>query len=227
MQRLPIRKRLFDIVVVLLSAPAWLPMLALGTLAVLVFDGRPAFYVSDRRVYKKETARVVKLRTMVIDAGARATRETVPITGQRFLNIPLGSPLYTSIGLRLERFHLTELPQFVQVLTGTLSLIGNRPLPENVVDALRSAHPGVEDRFRSRAGLTGPVQLIGRENLGDAQRLEIEYAYSETVLNRYSLLLDLRIFLATIRVALHLRPGWDAGEVWDLLDRHGGSPRPG
>src|SRR3546814_4067085 len=81
---------------------------------------------------------VVNFRTVVRNAAQIANRETVSVeeAGTRFLNISADSPLYTRIGRLLEKVALTELPQFTHVLRGQMSVIGNRPLPQNVMDCL-------------------------------------------------------------------------------------------
>lgn len=116
---------------------------------------------------------------------------------------------------------LTEMPQLLHVLQGRLSLIGNRPLPDNVVLSLSDAFPQTEQRFLVRGGLTGPVQLVGRDNLSDAARLEIEIAYCEAVLQSYSMKLDLLILSYTVLGGLTSRFRLSPEEVLALIRRHG------
>jgi len=216
---MPVRKRVFDVVFAAASAVLWVPATALAALAILVADGRPIFYRSRRRVFRDESAIVVKLRTMVRGADKIANRETIAVSDQRFLNIPPDSQLYTPIGRLIERFHLTEIPQFAHVLSGRMSLIGSRPLPENVIESLREKFPAVEARFAQRCGMTGPIQLIGRASIPDATRLDLESAYCRVCETRYSMCLDLTILAQTVLVALRLRPGLSVEEVRRLLDR--------
>ena len=221
------RKRLFDIVCVLAGAVVWLPVLAACALAVLVSSGRPAFYVSTRRVGLTRSIRLFKLRTMIKNADKIANRDTVPVNGVRFLNISPDSSLYTPFGRVIERFHLTELPQLLHVLTGRMSLIGSRPLPENVIACLREAYPYAEDRFLTKAGITGPVQLVGRYDISDQARLGLEIQYCRTAASSYSARLDLIILFYTVLIALRLRPGFSAAEVERLLSRYASEePRP-
>ena len=177
-----------------------MPTLLLCALAILILEGRPVIYVSRRRVYREHSIALPKFRTMRRDAERIANRDTVPVSTTRFLNIPKDSPLYTRIGGLIERLMLTELPQLVEVLRGRMSLVGNRPLPENVIDALREDHPEVEGRFLVPAGLTGPVQLVGRDFISDGDRLRIEIAYCCSVAQSYSVLLDCKILFYTVVV---------------------------
>ncbi len=224
---LPLAKRALDLVVVALTAPVWLPALVGGAAAILVCDGRPVLYVSGRRIGVDRSATVVKFRTMRRDAAAIANRGTVPIAGVRFLNIPIDSPLYTRVGRVIERLALTELPQVGHVIRGEMSLVGNRPLPEDVVEALRVTHPGVDDRFRCACGLAGPVNLVGRDRLSDGERLALEAAYAEAVVEGYRAGLDLAILWHTLVVTLRPRRCMTASQARALIARRRGRPRGG
>lgn len=198
----PSRKRLFDVAVTLAASPVALPVLALCAAAIALLDGTPVLYRSPRRVHRSTSLRVAKFRVMRRDAERVANRDTVPVGATRFLNIPADSPLYTPVGRLIERLVLTELPQLWHVLGGRMSLVGNRPLPENVVRALREEHPDAEARFFTPAGLTGPVQLVGRDYLSDHVRLRLEAAYCRRVSEAYSVRLDLEILARTVLVGL-------------------------
>lgn len=221
---MPLKKRLFDLVVCLLAAAVWIPVLVACSLANWLGAGRPVFYVSERRVFRSRSIPVLKFRTMVRNADRIANRHTVPIAGTRFLNIPPDSPLYTGVGRGLERYHLTELPQLVHVLKGQMTLVGNRPLPENVIGALREQFPWAEDRFLIEAGMTGPVQLVGRDNISDEARLTLEVDYCRACNGSYSPVLDLTIIFYTVLMALRLRDCFTVEEVRRLMRRFGGYP---
>lgn len=195
-------------------------MLLFAGFAILLSSGWPMFYVSRRRIFRARVGRILKLRVMVRNADSIVNRGTVPITDERFLNIPLSSPLYTRVGRFLERCSLTELPQLFNVLRGDMSVIGNRPLPENVVSALREAFPDAERRFATKTGLAGPVQLVGRDRLCDAERLDLEIAYCELCERSYSPRLDLFILVNTVLVCLRLRRRFSIQEVKDAMRRY-------
>ena len=212
-------KRVFDVVVTLLASITWLPAIGLSMLAVWILDGRPIFYVSTRRVFRGQSMRVVKFRTMRRDAERIANRDTVPVAGTRFLNIEKDSPLYTWVGRQIERCAFTELPQLFHVLAGRMSLVGNRPLPENVIASLKEAIPWAEDRFRTPAGITGPIQLAGRERLSDAQRIVLESSYCHVAHSSYSMWLDLQILWYTVLVVTSLHPPFTFVEIARLIGR--------
>lgn len=217
---IPRAKRAFDVAMGLALIITVLPLLALAALGILILEGRPVFYVSRRRLDAGAPKAVCKFRTMRRDADRIANRDTVPVMATRFLNLPHDSPLYTPIGRLIERYMLTEMPQLFQVVSGRMSIIGNRPLPENVVASLRVDFPDVEDRFLVRCGLTGPVQLVGRDFLSDAERLAMEIAYCKAVLNNYSPALDLKIFMYTVLGGFVRRYRFSPDEVVALIMRH-------
>ena len=216
---IPPRKRAFDLAFCVLSMPVWVPLTIIGILVVLCGTGFPALYVSPRIVYRGHTARIAKLRTMVPGAATIANRSTIPMDGQRFLNIGLESPLYTPVGRVIEKLSLTELPQFVHVLTGKMSVIGNRPLPHDVLSALAEVHPEAGDRFLTRAGLTGPVQLVGRDNISDADRLAVEIAYCRLCMRRYSMYLDLMIAVHTVLILSRVKRPFTAAQIGRQMEK--------
>jgi lipopolysaccharide/colanic/teichoic acid biosynthesis glycosyltransferase len=213
-------KRLFDLSIVLAGAIVWIPAVAICALALLVVNGRPVFYRSMRHVSRDRLIRVFKFRTMVKDADKVLNRETVPITSQRFLNIPIDSPAYTRAGRIVERIHFTELPQFFHVLRGTMSIVGSRPLPANVFQALLREYPHAGARFGSPAGMTGLAQLIGRESVSDEDRLSLEAAYCQVCINNYSPLLDLEILTKTLLTASRLMPPMTLQDTHRLIDKY-------
>jgi lipopolysaccharide/colanic/teichoic acid biosynthesis glycosyltransferase len=212
-------KRVFDIAVTVLAMPTWIPAILASMLAIAVLDGLPVFYISRRRVFRNITMPVVKFRTMMREAERIANRDTLPITKSRFLNLPPDSPLYTRVGWVIERCCFTELPQLMHVLAGRMSLVGNRPLPENVIMALKEEFPWVEARFETLAGLTGPAQLAGRDRLSDRERLEIETMYCRVAKSSYSMRLDFLILLHTVLVVARLRESLTCEEIKKLIAR--------
>lgn len=211
------RRRVFELVVVLAGLPVWGSVVAMCALVLLMTNGRPILYRSSRRVYRREQATILKFRTMVRDAAEIFNRATIPVESQRFLNIPLDSPAYTRVGRMIERCSLTELPQLAQVISGRMALVGNRPLPEDVIAALKESYPGVEARFWARSGVIGPAQLVGREELTDEQRLELEIAFACACLRSGALSLSLLIFVEGILISARLRPARRFEEVLEIL----------
>lgn len=214
------RKRLFDLAIIILFAPVWILVLASMYWAIWVCDGRPVLYCSNRRVGKDRTIRLLKFRTMARGADKIVNRDTVRVEGVCFLNISQDSPLYTRIGRVFERYHLNELPQILHVMMGAMSLVGCRPLPENVIKALTERYPQTEQRFSTKAGLSGPVQLVGREAISDEDRLMLEIEYSHMCLTAYSMLTDFLILWYTMLIVFKVVRPFSVSEALALVGRY-------
>ncbi|HAC33554.1 MAG TPA: hypothetical protein DCF45_03430 [Gammaproteobacteria bacterium] len=211
-------KKSFDILVVILSSVVWLPVIVLASILIFFLDGRPVFYSSKRRAGEGVIS-VVKFRTMLKDVDKKYNRSVVSVSNNvRFLNTPPDSPFYTPIGRFIERCSLTEIPQFFLVLAGKMSVVGNRPLPVDVVQSLGEIHPDVEKRFASPGGMTGPVQLVGRQELTDQERLRIESKYCDFVNHRYRWFVDAKILLFTVLISARLMAPCTVQDVLDMLD---------
>ena len=105
-----------------------------------------------------------------------------------------------------------------------MSIVGNRPLPQNVLACLRAEYPYADDRFLTRAGLTGPAQLVGREGLSDDERLRLESAYCRACTSSYSVWLDLSILVRTVLIVVGVLKPMPYQAVMELLDRRGRLP---
>lgn len=142
---MPLWKRIFDIVGVLVLAVPLLPVMAVTALVILLRDGRPIFFVSERMKTADQGFALVKFRTMrpdTADSGVSGGDKTARIT---------------RTGAFLRRTRLDELPQLWNILKGDMSFVGPRPpLRRYVVD-----YPGLYRRvLRSRPGVTGLATLI-------------------------------------------------------------------
>jgi lipopolysaccharide/colanic/teichoic acid biosynthesis glycosyltransferase len=212
-----VKKRLFDVVVVSLAALAWVPVVAITSIAVLLLSGRPVFYRSRRWVSANQAITMAKFRVMIRDAD----KVTSPVEAGRFLNTPSGSPLYTGIGRVLERLGLTELPQLFHVLRGEMTIVGPRPLTDVVRNCLLEQHPDLDLRWANEpAGLTGLPQLVGREDLTDTQRLLLEEAYDRMAGSRYRITTDFMILLYTVLIVIRLKKPMTFEQALSMVSRH-------
>lgn len=177
------------------------PVLLLCAVLNLVLNGRPIMYHSRRHVGVDRAIHIPKFRTMVKDATSDKYQLEARFMRKGFLDIPLGCEVYTPFGRVLERLQIVEVPQFLCVLKGEMSIIGNRPLPAANLEYLK-AMPGWEQRFDSPAGITGIAQVVGKLALQPKERLRLEGLYSDVYQNGNVLKLDCLIALLTIRVVL-------------------------
>jgi lipopolysaccharide/colanic/teichoic acid biosynthesis glycosyltransferase len=100
-------------------------------------------------------------------------------------------PRITPVGRFLRRFSLDELPQLINVLRGTMSLVGPRPLPERDYERLEDWH---RKRYLVLPGITGLWQVSGRSELDFDDLVRLDFLYLES----WSLALDLTILLKTV-----------------------------
>jgi exopolysaccharide biosynthesis polyprenyl glycosylphosphotransferase len=184
-------KRLLDITLASVALIVFAPLLVLIALAIKLDSPGPVSFNQLRAGRAGRPFRVRKFRTMVVDAEERLT-ELVLFDSLRdpMFKLPQ-DPRVTRIGRFLRRTSLDELPQFLNVLRGQMSLVGPRPEQVELVERYTA-----EQRFRLaiRPGLTGPMQVYGRGQLTFDERLAVERDYIENL----SLARDLRILALTI-----------------------------
>lgn len=190
-------KRLTDIVCASIGLVLAAPLIGLAALGTLADTGLPVFYSQVRRIRFGRQARIYKMRTLVTGAD-RCLGKLVSIKQNgRYLNIAKDESSYTRVGRVLEHLWIVELPQLWSVLRGEMSLVGNRPLPDYVINAL-GAEGELLERFSSPQGLTGYVQIIGRDYVTDEERTALEVLYSRVYDEGDVFLEDLRIVWLTV-----------------------------
>jgi len=166
---------------------------------ILLTEGMPIFYISKRFISLGKSTRIYKFRSMVKDAKSPKYRLNERFMRNGYLDIPLTCEAFTPVGRFLERTQLVEVPQFLNILFDRMALIGNRPLPGDNIELLKS-HTGWEDRFASPAGITGIAQVVGKLNMSPEQRLALEVLYSKVYRKGNVLKCDLYIIWFTIRL---------------------------
>ena len=183
-------KRLLDLGgTVALLLVTW-PLLVLCALAVRLTSPGPVFYRQTRVGRGQRPFTLLKFRTMHVGAEQ----------GEELLATP-GYPRLTAIGAFLRRTRLDELPQLINVLRGTMSLVGPRPERPGFVRAYLARVPGYAERFSLPPGLTGLAQVNGDYDSTPENKLRYDLAY----MANWSLWLDLSILFRTIRTVLTSR----------------------
>jgi lipopolysaccharide/colanic/teichoic acid biosynthesis glycosyltransferase len=195
-------KRSGDIVFSLLVLGLGSPLFLLLALLVKLSSPGPIFYIQRRigRGYKGFGC--IKFRTMRKDADRilQSLLEHSPELKAEFRkDFKLkADPRITPIGRFLRRSSLDELPQFLNVLKGQMSVVGPRPI---VWDELERYGRRMDEVLSVRPGLTGLWQVSGRNNLSYATRVKLDVTYAR----RRGFLLDLTIILLTMGVILFPR----------------------
>ena len=179
MTHLAITKRIVDLIGASLLLLMLSPLLLTGCLAVLISMGRPILFLQRRSGKDGVPFLVFKLRTMTADS-SDVRNEEIRVT---------------RCGLLLRKFSIDEIPQLLNVLGGSMSLVGPRPLLPEYDDrySIRQAR-----RLELKPGLTGLAQITGRNMLSWDEKLELDVLYVET----QSIWLDIAIMLKTPKVVL-------------------------
>lgn len=174
-------KRLLDVVGALLVLVLGAPLMALVALVVLIAHGRPVLFRHKRPGLHGELFEMVKFRTM---------RHPDPDRG-----LVTDAQRLTPVGRWLRASSLDELPEFWNVLRGEMSVVGPRP---HLVQYLDLYSPEQARRHDVRPGITGLAQVRGR----NALEWQAKFAHDVEYVDRRSLLLDLKIVLATVWVVV-------------------------
>jgi len=173
-------------------------MLAIAAAIKLTSPG-PALFTQERYGLHKRRFLMYKFRTMV--SGAEKLQEKLESHNEArgpVFKIRL-DPRITSIGRILRKTSLDELPQFLNVLKGEMSLVGPRPLPQR--DVMRFDEASLMRRFSVKPGITCSWQVSGRSNTTFSSWIAQDLQYIDT----WSLTLDFRILIQTIPAVLRAK----------------------
>ena len=171
-------KRVFDVSLVVTTAPLWLPFMIIVALFVRWNLGQPVLFRQERPGRAAKPFNLFKFRTMTNDVNA---------SGQ----LSPDDERLTPFGCFLRRSSLDELPELLNVLRGDMSLVGPRPLLMRYVERYT---PQQFRRHEVKPGITGWAQVNGRNAISWSDKLAYDVWYVE---NR-SLWLDIKILALTI-----------------------------
>jgi exopolysaccharide biosynthesis polyprenyl glycosylphosphotransferase len=188
-------KRVFDLVLATSILVLTLPILVAAMIAIRLESRGPVFFKQVRVGRHGDTFRLVKLRTMVVDAEDRKADLAHLNEADGALFKIREDPRITKVGRVLRKLSIDELPQLFNVLQGTMSMVGPRPaLPDEVA----KWDDEVVERLRVLPGITGMWQVSGRSDTSfeTYKRLDLYYV------DNWSLAHDLRICVKTVGVVL-------------------------
>lgn len=199
-----VAKRLFDIGLSLVVIIITSPVMLLTAIAILIETGAPVIYRNERVGLRGERFFTLKFRSMHQQystgaqfgkAGKEAEKfEAKLIKKQSARRGPIykiaDDPRVTKVGRFIRRWSIDELPQFFNVLGGSMSIVGPRPhQPREVAQYERE----YKTLFSIKPGITGLAQISGRSDLSFEEEVKLDIFYIE----RWTLLLDLIIFIKT------------------------------
>lgn len=180
-----ILKRLMDIVVslvaIIISSPIWLVI----AIAIKIEDGGSIFYRQDRITLNRKVFSIYKFRSMHEHRSDMSFKQAVE-----------NDERITKVGKVIRRFRVDELPQFLNVLIGDMSVVGPRPEAEESYKVISQEIPEFEYRTRMKAGITGLAQIYGKYNTPPLSKLKFDLIYIET----FNIWLDIKLIFQTISV---------------------------
>ncbi len=188
-----VTKRILDIVLASVALLVALPVIALAGLAIKLEDRGPVFYRQKRVGLAGETFSIIKLRSMYV--GTDATPQPEQHRHGSIFHKRTSDSCVTRVGKFLRATSIDELPQLFNVLQGSMSIVGPRPL---AVGEAGSAEDFIEHRQQVKPGMTGLWQVSGRSDLADKDRIRLDDSYA----GNWSVIGDLLIIWRTVGAVL-------------------------
>ena len=188
-------KRLIDLVVGLVGTLFFLLLLPFIALAIFLETGAPIFIRQNRIGKNGIPYNMVKFRTM---------SKEKPSENPKYTLTAVNDPRITNVGKVLRKSHLDELPQFLIILKGEMSLVGPRAEIDIMVDRFEKEIPFYRARFLAKPGLTGWAQ-VHQDYAATVDEMMEKLQYDLYYIKHRSLILDLQIMVRTISQVLGLR----------------------
>ena len=188
-------KRLLDILMSLGLLIVMSPVMVLTAIAIKVSSRGPVIFSQIRVGQAGENFSILKFRTMIPDAAHLQSEVWAQAAAEGMTSKSKRDPRLTPVGAFLRRWSLDELPQLFNVLGGSMSMVGPRPLQRVEADTL-SEH--ADRRHLSRPGITGLWQVSGRSDTTWEERMRLDLYYVEN----WSPALDVVILLKTAKAVI-------------------------
>jgi len=182
-------KRTFDIMTSLLFLFVFSPLFIIISIIIKVTSKGPLFYEQERVGLDGKKFMMFKFRSMKVDAEK---------TGPQFASEK--DDRVTSIGIFIRKYSLDELPQFLNVLKGDMSVVGPRPEREFFINKMKLHIKRYLERHRVKCGVTGWAQVNGLR--GSATSMQTRIDYDIYYIENWSLAFDIKIIVKTLKEVL-------------------------
>lgn len=180
-------KRAMDIVLSGIALLILWPFMLIIALIIKSYDGGPAFYKQTRLTKNGKEFELIKFRSMRVDAEA---------DGVARLSTGDNDDRITPVGKVIRKLRLDELPQLLNIVQGSMSIVGPRPERPSIAAQYEETLPEFRLRLQAKAGLTGYAQVYGKYNSTPKEKLQMDMIY----ISNPSLLEDIKLILTTLRV---------------------------
>lgn len=189
-------KRIFDVVGATALLVLFVPVFLLTAIAIRIDSPGPVLFRQRRAGLAGKSFQILKFRSMVHDAESRLEHLTRRSdAGNEVLFKLRADPRVTAVGKVIRRFSIDELPQLLNVITGSMSLVGPRP---PLMSEIQLYGPTARRRLLVKPGMTGLWQVSGRSNLTWDESVRLDMYYVEN----WSIAVDLAILWRTARAVL-------------------------
>ena len=183
-------KRVFDFICSGIGLAVISPLLLIISILVKTSSEGPIFFLQERLGKKGKVFKIIKFRTMVVNA--EKIGSGIRVSGKNDNRI-------TKIGRLLRSTSMDELPQLINVLKGEMSLVGPRPpVTYHPYKGYDNYPEWAKPRFEMRPGMTGLVQISTRSKATWDERMKIDLEYIE----KFSVIFDIKILFATVKTVL-------------------------
>ena len=179
-------KRFMDIIISLVMLVITSPFMLVTAVAIKLYDGGPVFFRQKRCTINGREFYIHKFRSMIVNAEKEG--EVIPATDD--------DERITPVGKVIRKTRLDELPQFIDILKGDMSVVGPRPERVEHVEMYTRDIPEFSYRLKVKGGLTGYAQIYGKYNTTAYDKLKLDLMY----IQNYSLLLDLKLIIMTVKI---------------------------
>lgn len=180
-------KRILDVVISIIALIVFSPVILVTSILIAIESGFPIFYLQDRVGANGKIFKTIKFRTMVKDA-------------EKYTGAVLSSendPRITKVGKFLRKTGVDEIPQFINVLKGEMSVVGPRPERPELIEKIKENVKEYDLRLMVKPGITGFAQLFGKYDTPFDRKLVMDLVYA----NQKSIVVsDIFIMFNTIKL---------------------------
>ena len=181
-------KRVGDIVISAVGLVVLSPVILITAICIKSEDGGPVFYKQKRLTLNGKEFDVIKFRSMRVDAEKDGKARLAAEDDDRI----------TKVGKIIRKCRIDEIPQILNILSGSMSIVGPRPERPEIMEEYKDSLPEFALRLQVKAGLTGYAQVYGKYNTPPYDKVQMDLMY---VANQ-SLFEDFRLILMTIKIML-------------------------
>lgn len=179
-------KRTIDLSCALVLFLVTSPIMLLTAVIIKLYDGGPVLYKQVRCTRDRKEFRILKFRSMRVDAEKDGVARLASKNDSRI----------TPIGKFIRTVRIDELPQLMNIIKGEMSFIGPRPERPQIIDQYLEEMPEFAYRTKVKAGLAGYAQVYGKYNTTPYDKLKLDLFYIEN----YSIWLDIKLMLLTLKI---------------------------